>query len=114
MTTSKWLQAQFAKAPEKGFRFLATWEAGFRNMTTKDALASPADAKGKKLRSFPNEMMRWTLESMGFGGADHAAARGLSGDSAGRRGRSGKSDRYDLLQQVLRSRTERHADQPRL
>jgi hypothetical protein len=28
---SKWLQAQFAKAPEKGFRFLATWEAGFRN-----------------------------------------------------------------------------------
>lgn len=63
---SKWLQAQFAKAPEKGFRFLATWEAGFRNMTTKDALASPADAKGKKLRSFPNEMMRWTLESMGF------------------------------------------------
>jgi TRAP-type C4-dicarboxylate transport system substrate-binding protein len=35
-------------------------------MTTKDALASPADAKGKKLRSFPNEMMRWTLESMGF------------------------------------------------
>jgi TRAP-type C4-dicarboxylate transport system substrate-binding protein len=37
---SKWLQAQFAKAPEKGFRFLATWEAGFRNMTTKDALAT--------------------------------------------------------------------------
>jgi TRAP-type C4-dicarboxylate transport system substrate-binding protein len=63
---SKWLQAQFSKAPEKGFRFLATWEAGFRNMTTKDALATPADAKGKKLRSFPNEMMRWTLESMGF------------------------------------------------
>lgn len=63
---SKWLQAQFAKAPEKGFRFLATWEAGFRNMTTKEPLASPADAKGKKLRTFPNEMMRWTLESMGF------------------------------------------------
>ncbi len=63
---SKWLHAQFAKAPEKGFRFLATWEAGFRNMTTKDPLNTPADAKGKKLRSFPNEMMRWTLESMGF------------------------------------------------
>jgi len=64
--SSKWLQAQFAKAPEKGFRFLATWEAGFRDMTTKEPLASPADAKGKKLRTFPNEMMRWTLESMGF------------------------------------------------
>jgi tripartite ATP-independent transporter DctP family solute receptor len=64
--SSKWLQAQFAKAPDKGFRFLATWEAGFRDMTTKEPLASPADAKGKKLRTFPNEMMRWTLESMGF------------------------------------------------
>jgi len=35
-------------------------------MTTKEPLASPADAKGKKLRSFPNEMMRWTLEGIGF------------------------------------------------
>lgn len=63
---SKWLQDQFDKAPAKGFRFLATWEAGFRSMTTKDALNSPDDAKGKKLRTFPNEMMRWTLEAMGF------------------------------------------------
>lgn len=63
---SKWMQAQFAKGPEKGFRFLSNFEAGFRSMTTKDPLASPADAKGKKLRTFPNEMMRWTLESMGF------------------------------------------------
>ena len=63
---SKWLQDQFAKAPPKGFRFLATWEAGFRSMTTREALNSPDDAKGKKLRTFPNEMMRWTLESMGF------------------------------------------------
>jgi TRAP-type transport system periplasmic protein len=63
---SKWMQDQFAKGPEKGFRFLATFEAGFRSMTTKDPLATPADAKGKKLRSFPNEMMRWTLESIGF------------------------------------------------
>jgi TRAP-type transport system periplasmic protein len=63
---SKWIQEQFAKAPEKGFRFLATWEAGFRSMTTKEPLMSPDDAKGKKLRTFPNEMMRWTLEAMGF------------------------------------------------
>jgi TRAP-type transport system periplasmic protein len=64
--TSPWLKAQFDKAPAKGFRFLATWEAGFRSMTTKEPLNSPDDAKGKKLRTFPNEMMRWTLESMGF------------------------------------------------
>jgi TRAP-type transport system periplasmic protein len=63
---SKWIQEQFAKAPAKGFRFLATWEAGFRSMTTREALNSPDDAKGKKLRTFPNEMMRWTLEAMGF------------------------------------------------
>jgi tripartite ATP-independent transporter DctP family solute receptor len=63
---SKWMQAQFEKGPEKGFRFLSTFEAGFRSMTTRDALATPADAKGKKLRTFPNEMMRWTLEAMGF------------------------------------------------
>jgi TRAP-type C4-dicarboxylate transport system substrate-binding protein len=54
---SKWMQAQFAKGPEKGFRFLSPFEAGFRSMTTKDPLVTPADAKGKKLRSFPNEMM---------------------------------------------------------
>jgi tripartite ATP-independent transporter DctP family solute receptor len=63
---SKWLQQQFDKAPAKGFRFLSTWEAGFRSMTTREALNSPTDAKGKKLRTFPNEMMRWTLEAMGF------------------------------------------------
>lgn len=63
---SKWMQAQFDIGPSKGFRFLATWEAGFRSMTTKTPLATPADAKGKKLRTFPNEMMRWTLEAVGF------------------------------------------------
>jgi TRAP-type C4-dicarboxylate transport system substrate-binding protein len=56
---SKWMQEQFAKGPAKGFRFLSSYEAGFRSMTTKEALATPADAKGKKLRTFPNEMMRW-------------------------------------------------------
>ena len=64
---SKWLKGEFDKAPAKGFRFLATWEAGFRDMTTREPLPSPAAAKGIKLRTFPNEMMRWTLESMGFG-----------------------------------------------
>jgi TRAP-type transport system periplasmic protein len=63
---SKWLKKQFDKAPAKGFRFLSTFEAGFRCMTTKDPLRTPEDAKGKKLRTFPNEMMRWTLESIGF------------------------------------------------
>lgn len=63
---SGWMKAQFAKGPQKGFRFLSPFEAGFRSMTTKEPLATPADAKGKKLRSFPNEMMRWQLDAMGF------------------------------------------------
>jgi tripartite ATP-independent transporter DctP family solute receptor len=63
---SKWLQKQFAEGPKKGFRFVATWEAGFRSMTTKNPLNSPADAKGVKLRTYPNEMQRWLLEAMGF------------------------------------------------
>jgi tripartite ATP-independent transporter DctP family solute receptor len=63
---SKWLKAEFDKAPQKGFRFLSTFEAGFRCMTTKDPLRTPDDAKGKKLRTFPNEMMRWTLDAIGF------------------------------------------------
>ena len=63
---SKWLKGEFDKAPAKGFRFLATWEAGFRDMTTREPLPTPAATKGIKLRTFPNEMMRWTLESMGF------------------------------------------------
>lgn len=63
---SKWLQQQFDKGPARGFRFLATWEAGLRIMSTREPILSPADAKGKKLRTFPNEMMRWTLEAIGF------------------------------------------------
>ena len=39
---SKWLKTQFDKGPDKGFRFLSTFEAGFRCMTTKEALNSPS------------------------------------------------------------------------
>jgi tripartite ATP-independent transporter DctP family solute receptor len=63
---SKWLKSQFDKGPDKGFRILSSFEAGFRSMTTKDPLNTPADAKGKKLRTYPNEMQRWLLEAMGF------------------------------------------------
>ena len=63
---SPWLQNEFAKLPEKGLRVLATWEAGFRSFTTKEPLASPADAKGKKMRVFPNDMIRWIMEAIGF------------------------------------------------
>ena len=61
------MQLQYTKGPQFGFRYLSTFEAGFRSITTKTQVLTPADAKGMKIRSFPNEMMRWTLEAMGFG-----------------------------------------------
>lgn len=63
---SAWLKKQFALAPSKGYRFIGTWEAGFRCLTTKDPVASPVDCQGKKLRSFANPMMKLLLEAMGF------------------------------------------------
>lgn len=65
---SKWIKALEEKAPAKGFRVLGALEAGFRNVTTKTPINGPADAKGKKMRVAPTEMMLWTMEAMGFGG----------------------------------------------
>jgi tripartite ATP-independent transporter DctP family solute receptor len=63
---SAWLQGEFAKLPAVGFRVLSTWEAGFRSFTTKNPLPSPEAAKGMKMRVFPNDMIRWTMEAIGF------------------------------------------------
>ena len=111
---TKWLKEQFDKAPAKGFRFLSTWEAGFRCMTTKDPLSTPADAKGKKLRTFPNEMMRWTLEAMGFSVQIMPLPEVYLAIQQGAVQRAGEPDRHDLLQQVLRGGAQRDADQARL
>lgn len=64
--SSEWLSDQFAQLPDKGFRILATWEAGFRSFTTKEALSSPEAAQGMKMRVYPNDMIRWTMEAIGF------------------------------------------------
>ncbi|WP_296507686.1 TRAP transporter substrate-binding protein [Rhodoferax sp.] len=63
---STWLAKQFDKLPAKGIRYLATWEAGFRSFTTKTPLNQPADAKGKRIRVFPNDMIKWIMESIGY------------------------------------------------
>jgi tripartite ATP-independent transporter DctP family solute receptor len=63
---SAWVRRQFDKLPKQGVRILATWEAGFRNFTSKQPLATPADTQNKKLRIFENEMLRWIVESMGW------------------------------------------------
>jgi TRAP-type transport system periplasmic protein len=63
---SKWLREQFASLNPKGLRVVATWEAGFRNFTTKTPLPDPAAAKGKSMRVFPNPMIKSIMESIGF------------------------------------------------
>ncbi|MEM9630802.1 MAG: TRAP transporter substrate-binding protein [Pseudomonadota bacterium] len=63
---SEWLQGEFQKLPEKGFRVLSTWEAGFRSFTTNEPLTSPEDAQSMKMRVFPNDMIRWSMEAIGF------------------------------------------------
>lgn len=63
---SAWLQGEFDKLPEVGFRVLSTWEAGFRSFTTNQPLATPADAAKMKMRVYPNDMIRWSMEAIGF------------------------------------------------
>jgi len=63
---SAWLKGEFDKLPDVGFRVIGTWEAGFRSFTTTFPLNSPADAVGRKMRVFPNDMIRWTMEAIGF------------------------------------------------
>lgn len=64
--TSKFIKQQADLLPAKGMRIVGTWEAGFRSFTTNFPLNGPADAKGKKLRIAPVEMIRWIMESIGF------------------------------------------------
>lgn len=64
--TSAWFKREFEGLQPKGMRILATWEAGFRSFTTRTPLNSPADARGQKMRIFPNDMIRWIMEALGF------------------------------------------------
>jgi tripartite ATP-independent transporter DctP family solute receptor len=64
---SPWLAATFDQLHGRGMRILSTWEAGFRSFTTRDApINSPSDARGKKLRIAPVDMIRWIMEALGF------------------------------------------------
>ena len=85
---SQWLKDQFAKAPAKGFRFLSTWEAGFRSMTTKHPLNSPERCQGQEAAHLSQRDDALDARVDGLQHPDHAAARGLPRDPAGRRRRA--------------------------
>jgi TRAP-type transport system periplasmic protein len=63
---SEWFQRQFDKLPAKGLRILASFEAGFRSFTTREAMPTPEAARGRKMRTFKNPMMEATLTAFGF------------------------------------------------
>jgi TRAP-type transport system periplasmic protein len=64
--SSAFIKQQADLLPAKGMRIVGNWEAGFRSFTTNFPLNGPADAKGKKLRIAPVEMVRWIMEAIGF------------------------------------------------
>jgi len=63
---SRWFARQFAKLPDKGVRILASFEAGFRSFTTREAIGRLDAVKGQKMRTFRNAMMESTLKALGF------------------------------------------------
>ena len=96
---SKWMQAQFAKGPDKGFRFLSTFEAGFRSMTTKKPLVTPAVA------NLPD---RQRCAAVSHAPAQQRNRDGGSGteEHPGRTGRHVAADIEQLLQRVRHARTD--------
>jgi len=64
--SSDFIKQQAALLQPKGMRIVGNWEAGFRSFSTNFPLNGPADAKGKKLRIAPVEMVRWIMEAIGF------------------------------------------------
>ena len=63
---SPWVAQQFEELREQGIHVLSVWEAGFRQFTTVEPLLPPEEANSEKMRVFPNESLRWMVESFNF------------------------------------------------
>lgn len=63
--TSPWVKEWFAKLQTKSIRYLAMWEAGFREVTAKRPVRTPEDVKGMKIRLSKNQMYFWIWETLG-------------------------------------------------
>lgn len=64
--SSKVMHGHFDQLTAAGLHFVAVWEAGFRHFTTTGPFQSPADAKGRDIRIFRSEVLRWSVEAIGF------------------------------------------------
>ncbi|MBP1778906.1 MAG: siaP5 [candidate division NC10 bacterium] len=63
--TSPWVKEWFAKLQTKNIRYLAMWEAGFRQLTAKRAVRVPEDVKGMKVRISKNQVYLWLWSALG-------------------------------------------------
>lgn len=63
--TASWAKEWFAKLQTKNIRYLAMWEAGFRQLTAKKRVLKPEDVKGMKIRISKNEMYLWIWSTLG-------------------------------------------------
>lgn len=63
--TSPWVKEWFAKLQAKNIRYLAMWEAGFRQLTAKRAVRVPEDVKGMKVRISKNQVYLWLWSALG-------------------------------------------------
>ncbi len=63
--TSPWVKEWFAKLQEKNIRYLAMWEAGFRQVTAKKPVRTPEDVRGMKMRISKNQMYVWIWQAFG-------------------------------------------------
>jgi len=63
---SEWLQEQFAELEKRNIKVLTTWEAGFRSFSTTFPMNSLEEIRGKKIRIFSSEMIRWIMEALGM------------------------------------------------
>lgn len=63
--TSPWVKEWFAKLQTKNIRYLAMWEAGFRQLTAKKPVRVPEDVKGMKIRISKNQMYLWIWSTLG-------------------------------------------------
>ena len=63
--TSPWVKEWFGKLQTKNIRYLAMWEAGFRQVTAKRPVRTPEDVKEMKIRISKNQMYVWIWSALG-------------------------------------------------
>jgi tripartite ATP-independent transporter DctP family solute receptor len=63
--TSPWVNEYMAKLQAKNIRFLAMFEAGFRQLTAKKPVRIPEDVKGMKIRIAKNQVYLWLWQTLG-------------------------------------------------